>query len=76
MAREVVVHAGDREPLRWLFEIAEDSAELLDGYIDAGEVLLARLDGRDVGLAQLTSTDDALALEINILAVAPDAGPA
>lgn len=52
-----------------MFEIAEDSADNLDGYLDDGDVLLA-LDGdRPVGVLQLTGTDDADVVEINLLAV-------
>ena len=39
-------HTGPRSELRALFELAEDSAAELDGYIDAGEVLVAVEDGR------------------------------
>jgi ribosomal protein S18 acetylase RimI-like enzyme len=40
----VVEYAGARRDLRALFELAEDSAQELDAYIDAGRVLVA-LDG-------------------------------
>ena len=56
--------------MRWLFEIAEDSAEHLDGYVGDGDVLIATLDQRPVGLRQITETEVAVdELEINILAV-------
>ena len=29
---------GDRAAVRWLFELAEDSAAELDGYLDQGRV--------------------------------------
>jgi ribosomal protein S18 acetylase RimI-like enzyme len=46
-------HEGDRAQLRALFEEAEDSAEQLDGYIDAGTVLVARVGDEIVGHLQL-----------------------
>jgi ribosomal protein S18 acetylase RimI-like enzyme len=64
-------HAGDRGGLRALFEEAEDSAQQLDGYLEAGEVLVAMDDGRAIGHVQITDTDDAQASEIKNIAVAP-----
>jgi GNAT superfamily N-acetyltransferase len=46
-------HDGDRAQLRELFEEAEDSAAQLDGYIDAGVVLVARAGEEIVGHLQL-----------------------
>jgi GNAT superfamily N-acetyltransferase len=43
----VQLHRGTRYELRPLFELAEDSAEQLDAYIDAGRVLVA-LDGDEI----------------------------
>jgi GNAT superfamily N-acetyltransferase len=63
-------HTGPRSELRALFELAEDSAAELDGYIDAGEVLVATEDGRRVGHLQLTQA--AGAAEIKNMAVVPD----
>ena len=62
-------HQGARADVRWLFEIAEDSRERLDRYIDAGDVLVAVMEGCTVGLLQLTATADPGELEINVLAV-------
>jgi GNAT superfamily N-acetyltransferase len=45
--------AGDRAQLRALFEEAEDSAAQLDGYVDAGVVLVARAGEEIVGHLQL-----------------------
>jgi hypothetical protein len=42
--------------VRWLFRIAEDSEENLDGYIDDGDVLVAVLEERPVGVLQMTQT--------------------
>jgi ribosomal protein S18 acetylase RimI-like enzyme len=46
-------HVGPRDDLRALFEEAEDSAQQLDGYLDAGEVLVARDGDHVVGHLQL-----------------------
>lgn len=70
-AIRVEPHAGPRAELRWLFEEAEDSREQLDGYIDAGRVLVARCDERVVGHLQLTDTGSATEVEIRNMAVAP-----
>jgi GNAT superfamily N-acetyltransferase len=60
----IELYSGDREALRPLFELAEDSRELLDAYLPAGEVLVA-IDGEEtVGHLQLV--DD----EIENMAVA------
>lgn len=42
-------YEGPRAEVRWLFEIAEVSAENLDGYIDDGELLVAVCNERRVG---------------------------
>jgi ribosomal protein S18 acetylase RimI-like enzyme len=62
-------YTGPRTELRWLFEMAEDSATQLDAYIDAGEVLVA-LDGdRVLGHLQLMDAHDAQQSEIKNMAV-------
>jgi ribosomal protein S18 acetylase RimI-like enzyme len=67
----VVEHAGSRAELRWLFELAEDSARKLDAYIDVGRVLVA-LDGdRIVGHLQLTDTARPEEVEVKNMAVDP-----
>jgi GNAT superfamily N-acetyltransferase len=60
---------GPRAEVRWLFQIAEVSAENLDGYIDDGDVLVAVLDERPVGVLQITETGVIDEVEINVLAV-------
>jgi predicted N-acetyltransferase YhbS len=56
--------------LRSLFELAEDSRQELDAYIDAGRVLVA-LDGdRVVGHVQVTETARPAEAEIKNMAVA------
>ena len=68
----VVEHAGPRRELRRLFELAEDSVQELDAYIDAGRVLVAVEGGEIVGHLQLTDTADPAEVEIKNTAV--DAG--
>lgn len=55
--------------LRALFEEAEDSAQQLDAYIDAGEVLTAIKAGRVVGHLQLIDNPAAGACEVKNMAV-------
>jgi lactoylglutathione lyase len=62
-------HAGRRGNLRALFEEAEDSAQQLKTYLDAGEVLVAIADDKVVGHLQLVQTVDADASEIKNMAV-------
>ena len=47
-------YAGARMRLRHLFRLAEDSDVALDGYIDAGDVLVATVGDAVVGHLQLT----------------------
>jgi GNAT superfamily N-acetyltransferase len=53
----IELHTGDREALRPLFELAEDSRAELDAYIGAGEVLVAVEGGRRVGHLQLVGDE-------------------
>ncbi|MEU0560093.1 GNAT family N-acetyltransferase [Dactylosporangium sp. NPDC006015] len=62
----VELYDGDRVGLRWSFELAEDSAELLDGYLYQGRVLVAVDGGRTVGHLQLVG------LEVKNMAVVPE----
>jgi ribosomal protein S18 acetylase RimI-like enzyme len=70
-AIRVEQHAGPRAALRALFELAEDSAAELDGYIDAGRVLVARERDRIIGHVQLIGRDGPSELEIKTVAVEP-----
>jgi ribosomal protein S18 acetylase RimI-like enzyme len=67
MSRAVRIerHPGARSELRPLFELAEDSGLELDGYIDAGDVLVAVAGGEIVGHLQLAGA------EIKNMAVLP-----
>jgi GNAT superfamily N-acetyltransferase len=70
-APQIVEHRGPRRALRRLFELAEDSPGALDGYIDAGRVLVA-LDGDGIfGHVQITTTPRLRELEIKNVAVDP-----
>jgi GNAT superfamily N-acetyltransferase len=51
------MHAGPREELRPLFELAEDSRAELDGYLHDGRVLVARDGDRIVGHLQLVGDE-------------------
>ena len=62
-------HAGPRAGLRPLFELAEDSAQELDTYLDAGRVLVAHDGDRVVGHLLITDAADAGAAEIKSMAV-------
>jgi GNAT superfamily N-acetyltransferase/catechol 2,3-dioxygenase-like lactoylglutathione lyase family enzyme len=62
-------HGGPRESLRPLFELAEDSARELDGYIDEGELLVAVSGEETVGHLQMTGAEE---LEIKNMAVLPE----
>ena len=53
----IELHRGDREALRPLFELAEDSQAELDAYLGAGEVLVA-IEGKElVGHLQLAGDE-------------------
>jgi ribosomal protein S18 acetylase RimI-like enzyme len=65
-------HDGNRADLRNLFELAEDSAEQLDRYIELGEVLIARRGDAIVGHLQLVPTGGEGEIELKNMAVAED----
>jgi GNAT superfamily N-acetyltransferase len=67
----VKLHTGDRESLRSLLELAEDSRAQLDAYIDAGRVLVAIRDDVVVGHLQLVDTEQPGVSEIKNMAVTP-----
>ena len=53
----IELHNGDREALRPLFELAEDSQRELDAYIRAGDVLVAVEGEERVGHLQLVGDE-------------------
>jgi GNAT superfamily N-acetyltransferase len=61
---------GPRDGIRASFELAEDSAEALDAYIDRGRVLVAEDGDGILGHLQLTETGTAGEAEIKNMAVA------
>ena len=62
-------YEGPRSGLRELFELAEDSGQMLDAYIDEGRVLVA-VEGDDpIGHLQLTDTDEPATAEVKNMAV-------
>ena len=65
-AVEIGWHTGPRDELRGLFELAEDSAERLEAWLDQGRVLVATDRGHVVGYIQLTGD------ELKSMAVAGD----
>ncbi len=68
----VSLFSGDRHPLRPLFELAEDSVEQLDSYLDEGRVLVAEVGDEVVGHLQLVETGRSGELEIKNMAVRED----
>jgi ribosomal protein S18 acetylase RimI-like enzyme len=75
MADETVrieLHTGPREPLRELFELAEDSPTQLDSYLQGGRVLVAVTGSQIVGHLQLLDTDRPDQAEIKNMAVRAD----
>jgi len=65
-------HTGDRQALRSLFELAEDSATELDSYLSAGRVLVARTRSDIVGHLQLVDAGESGHAEIKNMAVHED----
>jgi len=65
----VELYDGPREDLRALFELAEDSRDELDAYIDDGRVLVARADDTIIGHLQLVDTLGPDVVEIKNMAV-------
>jgi ribosomal protein S18 acetylase RimI-like enzyme len=66
------LYSEGREQLRELFELAEDSVQLLESYLHAGQVLVARLAGGSiVGHVQIICTGHSSVAEIRSIAVRP-----
>ena len=62
---------GDRENLRPMFELAEDSRKQLDSYFDLGRVLVASRGAEIVGHLQLVPYGDDTDVELKSMAVEP-----
>ena len=72
LARMITWHDGPRAPLRHLFELADDSAEQIDDYIERGRVLVARDEANQIiGHAQLVPADRPDTIELKSIAVIP-----
>jgi ribosomal protein S18 acetylase RimI-like enzyme len=67
---EVTWSDAPRSDLRWLFELAEDSEEQLNGYIDLGRVLVALEGATVIGHLQVVPGGAPRVLEIKSMAVA------
>jgi len=65
-------YAGDRDALRPLFELAEDSPAELDSYLRSGRILVARMGREIVGHLQLTGTGQPCQAEVKNMAVRED----
>jgi GNAT superfamily N-acetyltransferase len=65
-------YTGDREALRWLFELAEDSESELRSYLHRGRVLVANVDGQIAGHLLLVDTAAADEAELKSMAVRTD----
>jgi ribosomal protein S18 acetylase RimI-like enzyme len=67
---EIHPFAGDREQLRPLFRLADDSDQEIDRYLLAGWILTAAQDGDIVGHLQMVEAGADGTLEIKSMAVA------
>ena len=65
-------YTGDREALRWLFELAEDSEDELRSYLHRGRVLVARVDGQVAAQLLLVDTATPGESELKNMAVRTD----
>jgi GNAT superfamily N-acetyltransferase len=73
-AIRVAEYTGPRADLRWLFELAEDSAAELDAYIEVGRVLVAFDGDALVGHLQITDAAPSEAEVKNMAVVATHRG--
>ncbi|MHC1560755.1 GNAT family N-acetyltransferase [Actinomycetospora sp. C-140] len=72
MIETIGLHTGPRQELRALFELAEDSAEQLDSYVELGDVLVARIGDEAIGHLQLVPGEHTGDVELKNMAVAED----
>ncbi|WP_133789986.1 GNAT family N-acetyltransferase [Kribbella sp. VKM Ac-2571] len=66
---EIRLYDGDREVLRPLLRLADDSEQQIDAYLGLGDILVADDEGEVVGHLQLVETAEASTLELKSLAV-------
>jgi ribosomal protein S18 acetylase RimI-like enzyme len=69
---EIELYHGDRSALLPLFELADDSAAQVAGYMALGEVLVARDRDAIVGQALIVETGEAAVFELKSMAVRAD----
>jgi ribosomal protein S18 acetylase RimI-like enzyme len=65
-------YAGDRDALRPLFELAEDSPAQLDSYLHSGRILVATTGPQIVGHLQLTDAGQPSQAEVKNMAIRED----
>jgi GNAT superfamily N-acetyltransferase len=65
---DIQLYEGDREALRPLFRLADDSEQQIDEYLNLGEVLVADDDGEAVAHLQLVA-DPGRVFELKSMAV-------
>ncbi|MER7243270.1 GNAT family N-acetyltransferase [Kribbella sp. NPDC000426] len=63
------LYDGNREVLRPLFRLADDSEQEIDRYVGLGDVLVAEDNGELVGQLQLTATAEPSTFELKSMAV-------
>ncbi|MFD1052358.1 GNAT family N-acetyltransferase, partial [Kibdelosporangium lantanae] len=65
-------YTGDRDALRPLFELAEDSPAQLDGYLHTGRILVAHNGPDVIGHLQLVDAEQPGVVELKNMAVRAD----
>lgn len=68
----IEAYEGPRRVLEWSFRLAEDSSEMLDGYIERGRVWVALVDDEVIGHVQAAPGDDPGTWEVVNTAVAAE----
>ena len=69
---QIAWHEGPRAALRHLFELADDSPNQIDSYIECGRVVVALDDTNEIiGHAQLVPTERPDTIELKSIAVLP-----
>jgi len=63
----IELYEGPRQPLRSLFQLAEDSDTELDGYIDTGDVFVARTPTTISGYIQVTSGETSRIVSVAVV---------
>jgi ribosomal protein S18 acetylase RimI-like enzyme len=66
-AVSIELYEGPRQPLRSLFQLAEDSDTELDGYIEIGHLLVARMPTTIVGHIQVTGGETSKIVSVAVV---------